>query len=55
LQKDLGELVSMMEHDPNCSMETLYALCESWLYKGIDEEISRERRDKERRNIYDVG
>ncbi len=55
LRKDLGELVSMMEHDPNCSMETLYELCESWLCERIDEEISRERKDKERRNIYDVG
>jgi hypothetical protein len=36
-------------------METLYELCESWLCERIDEEISRERKDKERRNIYDVG
>ncbi len=45
----------MIEHDPNYSMETLYELCESRLYEGIDEEISKEQRDKERRNIYGVG
>jgi len=42
LRKDLGELVSMMECDLNYSMEILYELCESQLYKGIGEEISRE-------------
>jgi hypothetical protein len=40
LERDFGELASMMEHDPNCLMETLYELCESQLYEGIGEEIS---------------
>jgi hypothetical protein len=31
LWSDLGELVSMMEHDHGCSMDTLYELCESRL------------------------
>jgi hypothetical protein len=31
LWSDLGELVSLMERDPSCSMDTLYELCESWL------------------------
>jgi hypothetical protein len=31
LWRDLGELVSMMERDPGCSMETHYELCESRL------------------------
>jgi hypothetical protein len=44
-----------MEHDPGCSMGTFYELCESWFYKGIGEKISGERRDEERRNIYDVS
>jgi hypothetical protein len=42
LWRDLGELVSVMERDPGCIMETLYELCESWLCEGIDEEISGE-------------
>ncbi len=44
-----------MEHDPDCSMEIFYEWCESWLYEGISEEISGERRDEEKRNIYDIG
>jgi hypothetical protein len=39
LWRDLGELVLMMEHDLGYSMETLNELCESWLCKGIGEEI----------------
>jgi hypothetical protein len=42
LQKDLGELVSMKERNPSCSMEIFYELCESRLCKGIGEEISGE-------------
>ncbi len=41
LQRDLSELISVMEHDLGCSMETLYELCESRLCEGIGEEISR--------------
>ncbi len=55
LQRDLGELVSVMERDLDYSMKTLHELCESQLCKGIGEEISGERRDEEWRNIYDVG
>jgi hypothetical protein len=54
-RRDLGELVSVMERDHGCSMETFYELCESWLCEGIGEEILGERRDEGRRNIYDVG
>jgi hypothetical protein len=42
LQGDLGELVSVMEHDLNCSMKIFHELCESRLCEGIDKEISRE-------------
>jgi hypothetical protein len=42
LQRDLGELVSVMERDLDYSMKTLHELCESRLYEGISEEISRE-------------
>jgi hypothetical protein len=55
LQGDLGELVSVMEHDPDCSMKTFHELCESMLYKGIGKEISGERKDEEWKSIYDVG
>jgi hypothetical protein len=44
-----------MERDHGYSMETLYELCKSWLYEGIGEEISGERKDEEKRNIYDAG
>jgi len=55
LWRDLGELVLVIEHDHGCSMETLYELCEPWLCEGIGEEISREQRDGEKKNIYDVS
>jgi hypothetical protein len=41
--------------DHGYSMETLYELCESRLCERINEEISREQRDEEERNIYNVG
>ncbi len=44
-----------MERDHGYSMEILYEWCESQLCKGIGEEISREQKDEEKRNIYDVG
>ncbi len=47
LQRDLGELVSMMECNPACSMKTLHELCESRLCERIGKEISGERRDEE--------
>jgi hypothetical protein len=28
LQMDIGELVSVMKHNPNCLMKILYELCE---------------------------
>jgi hypothetical protein len=36
-------------------METLYEICESWFCEGIGEEISRERKDKEKGSIYDAS
>jgi hypothetical protein len=39
---DLGELVSMMERDLGCSLDTLYGLCESQLCRKIGVELSRE-------------
>jgi hypothetical protein len=34
-QKEFGELVSVMECNPNCSMKTFHELCESWFCKEI--------------------
>jgi hypothetical protein len=36
-------------------MEIHYELCESQFYEGISEEISRERKDTEKKYIYEVG
>ncbi len=42
LWNDLVELVSVMECDPSCSMDTLYELCESLLWCRIGAKLSRE-------------
>jgi hypothetical protein len=39
LQRVLGELVSVMECDLSCSINTLHEMCESRLYEGIGKEI----------------
>jgi hypothetical protein len=36
-------------------MDTLYELCESWFYERIGVELSREKRDEKKGNIYDDG
>jgi hypothetical protein len=41
LWSDLGEPVSVMEHNLGCSMDTLYELCESRLCEWIGAELSR--------------
>jgi hypothetical protein len=53
LWNGFGELVSMMEHDPSYSRDSLYEQCEAQFYKRIGAEISRER--MERRKIYEAG
>jgi hypothetical protein len=55
LQGDLGELVSVIECDPGCSMKIFDELCESRLCEGIGTEIYREQWDKKWKNIYDAG
>ncbi len=55
LWSDLGELVSVMECNSSYSMDTLYELCESWFCERIGVELSREKRDEEKGNIYDDG
>jgi len=54
LGRDLGELVLVMEHNPSCSIETFYELCELRLYVWIGVEILGKRRDGEKKYIYDV-
>jgi hypothetical protein len=49
LWKDLGELVSMMERNLGCSMETLYELCESRLCVWISVEISGSEMTRKRK------
>jgi hypothetical protein len=55
LWRDPAELISVMEHDHGYSMETRYETCESWLCKGIGEEISREQKDKKKKYIYEAN
>jgi hypothetical protein len=55
LQGDFGELVSVMGCNLDYSMKFFYELCESQLCEGIGKEIFGEQRDKEWKNIYDVG
>jgi hypothetical protein len=43
-----------MEHDLGCSMGTLYELYESRLCEWIGVEISRERKEGRKKNMYDV-
>ncbi len=45
----------MMEWNHGCSMDTLYELCESWFCKRIGAELSGERRDREKGNLYDAS
>ncbi len=52
LWRDLGDLVSVMECNLGCSMEILYELCESRFYVWIGADISGERNDREKKNIY---
>ncbi len=54
LGRDLSELVSVMEHNPSCSMETFYELCELRLYVWIGAKILGKQRDGEKKYIYDV-
>jgi hypothetical protein len=55
LWSDLGELVSEMDHGPRYSMDILYELCESRLCESIGAKLPGERKDKEKKYIYDVG
>jgi hypothetical protein len=45
----------MMESDPNCSMDTFDEQCESQFLWRIGAELSGERRDVERKKLYEAG
>jgi hypothetical protein len=47
LRRHLHELVSVMEHNPECSMNTFHELCESWFYEEIGKKIFGEQRDED--------
>jgi len=51
----LGELVSMMEQKPCCSIDNLYGECESWFLEIIDIVVSREWEDEVKDGLYEVG
>jgi len=55
LWSGFGELVSVMEHNPNCSMDNFYEQCESRFLGTIGAELSRERRDVDNGKLYEVG
>jgi hypothetical protein len=44
-----------MERDPGCSMDTLYEQCESRFWERIGAKLSGERRDVEKRKLYEAG
>jgi hypothetical protein len=54
LWRDFCELVSVMECDPGCTMETHYELCESRLCEGIGEDILGEQKEEENKYIYEA-
>jgi hypothetical protein len=55
LWNGFGELVLVMECDPSYSMDIIYGQCESQLWGKIGAELSGERRNVEKRKLYEVG
>jgi hypothetical protein len=52
---DFGELVSVMERDPCCSIDNLYGECESWFLEMIGVEFLKEWKDVDKEKAYEVG
>ncbi len=50
-----GELVSVMERNPCCSIDNLYGECESRFLKMIGAKLSKERKDVDEKKLYKVG
>jgi hypothetical protein len=55
LWSGFGELVSVMEQDPSCSIENLYGECESRFLETISAELSKEWMDVDQKKLYEVG
>jgi hypothetical protein len=52
---NFGELVSMMERNPCCSIDNHYWEFESRFWKMIGTELSREHNDVDEEKLYEVG
>lgn len=50
-----GELVSVMEQNPCCSIDNLYGECDSEFLKMIGIVLSREWKDVDGEKVYEVG
>ncbi len=55
LWSGLGEVVSMMEWDLGCSMDNLYGECESRFLEMIGAKLSKEWREVDKEQLYEVG
>jgi len=50
-----GELVSVMEQNPCCSIDNLYGECESRFLEMIGVKLSRVWKDADEEKLYEVG
>ncbi len=50
-----GELVSVVEQNPCCSIDNLYGECESRFLEMISIMVSREQEDEDQEKLYEVG
>jgi hypothetical protein len=55
LWSDLGQPVSMMEHDLGYSMDIFYELCESWLWWRIGVSFQETKGRWRGENIYQIS
>jgi len=55
LWNGFGVMVSMMERDHGCSMDTLYEQCESWFWERIGVKLSGEQRKVEKKKLYEAS
>jgi hypothetical protein len=50
-----GELVSVMERNPCCSIDNFYGECESRNLEMIGAKLSKEQKHVDERKLYEVG
>jgi hypothetical protein len=55
LWSGLGELVSVMERDPYCSIDNLYGECESRFLEMIGAKLSKEWGEVDKEQLYEIG